>query len=138
MLFSCGPRSGTHNQEKDDNINVSSTQKETKQIDVTYNEKGSKLFKQNCAVCHIKGCGDYNAPNLKGIQDRLPSPQDEWFIKYTLNNEKVYLSGDPYAIKLKSDFKDSPMTVFEGVLTEQDIREIYNFLTNAMPVQTVH
>lgn len=137
-LISCGPRSGIHNDEKTDDGNFCGNANETKQIDVSYNDKGAKLYKQNCAVCHGPAHDLIDAaPDLKGIKDRLPNPADEWFIKYTLNNEKVFLSGDAYANKLKSEYKDRPMTVFEGVLTEQDVREIYNFLTNTIPVQTV-
>lgn len=138
FLFSCGPRSGIHNDEKTDDGNFCGNANETNQIDVSYNDKGGKLFKQNCAVCHAAASDQILiGPGLKGFKDRLPNPPDEWFIKYTLNNEKVFLSGDAYAAKLKSEYKDKPMTIFEGVLTEQDVREIYNFLTNAIPVQTV-
>lgn len=138
ILLSCGPRSGIHSDEKADDGNFCGNANETKQIDVSYNDKGGKLFKQNCAVCHSATTDQiFTGPGLKGIKDRLPQPSDEWFIKYTLNNEKVFLSGDAYAAKLKAEYKDHPMTVFEGVLTEQDVREIYNFLTNAVPVQTL-
>jgi cytochrome c2 len=131
IVFSCGPRSGIHNDEKKtDDVNISGNANETKQIDVSYSEKGGKLYKQNCAVCHAK-FEDHVivGPPLKGIADRLPQPAEEWFVKYTINNEKVFASGDAYAAKLKAEYKDKPMTVFEGVLSEDDVREIYTYLT---------
>ncbi|MES2679523.1 MAG: cytochrome c [Bacteroidota bacterium] len=133
LLFSCGPRSGVH-EDKPDDGNFCGTQSESKRIDVSYWDKGNKLFKQNCAVCHSAfDDKDFNGPSLKGIRDRLPHPSENYFIKYCINNEKVFLSGDPYAAKLRSEYKDQRMTVFEGILTEQDIREIYNYVTDAKP-----
>ncbi len=138
IVTSCGPRSGIHNDEKSDADTISVKADEKKQIDVSYKDKGRKLYKQNCAVCHGPAIDLIDpAPDLKEIKDRLPNPCDEWFVKYTLNSEKVFLSGDPYAAKLKSEYKDNRMTLFEGVLTEQDVKEIYNYLTSAIPIQTV-
>lgn len=129
FLFSCGQRSGINNDETDDAKCGNIT--ETKQIDVSLNQKGEKLFKQNCAVCHSAFTdADFNGPSLRGLKDRLPRPAEEWFIQYCLNSEKVFLSGDPYAAMLKDKYKNQPMTVFEGQLSESDVREIYNYLTN--------
>ncbi len=138
ILTSCGPRSGIHNDENTNEVGTSTTQIRDKSIDFAYNTKGGKLYKQNCAVCHGPAQDLIDAaPDLKGIKDRLPYPAEEWFVKYTLNNERVLLSGDPYAAKLKSENRHKPMTVFEGVLTELEIREIYDFLINEIPVQAV-
>lgn len=89
--------------------------------------KGAKLFKQNCAVCHSAHTDqNFTGPGLKGIFDRVPS--EEWFIRYTLNCEKVLHSGDSYAKKLHKQSNGAQMTIFEGALTESDVREIISFL----------
>lgn len=103
---------------------------EEKKIDVSYNGNGGKLFKQNCAVCHSASTDQiFVGPSLKGMPDRLPNPPLDWFMKYTINNEKVFLAGDSYAVKLRDKYKDSRMPVFEGILSEKDVTEIYEFLT---------
>ena len=136
IFFSCGQRTGIHNDEKDDNVNTSPTQTENKQIDISYNDKGGKLFKQNCAACHSANTDKvFGGPGLLGVRDRLPS--EKWFIDYTINCGKVFSSGDAYSAKLRDEYKDNRMTVFEGILTEEDAKEIYKFLTDSQPTITV-
>jgi mono/diheme cytochrome c family protein len=69
-------------------------------------------------------------PGFKGIADRLPKPAEEWFIKYTLNNDSVYKSGDKYARKLRADYEGEEMTIFSGELTREQIKTIYSYLTS--------
>jgi len=136
-LTSCGPRSGIHEDKKDDG-DFCGTRTMDKPREYTDKSNGATLFKKNCAVCHATiDDQNYNGPTMKGIADRLPKPSQEYFIKYTLNNEKVFLSGDAYAAMLRGKYKDQRMTVFEGVLTEQDIIEIYKFLTKPAQAQAV-
>lgn len=132
ISFSCGQRSGIHDDKKEENINAPATQSESKQTDVSYNDKGGKLFKQNCAACHSANTDKvFGGPGLSGVSYRVPS--EKWFIDYTINNEKLFLSGDPYSAKLRDMYKDNRMTVFEGILTEQDVKEIYKFLSSQPP-----
>lgn len=131
ILFSCGPRTGIDNDnEQTDSVTQADNEKTSeKVIDVWYNEADGKLFKQNCAVCHSLTDQIIDGPGLAGVKDRIPQPSVDWFVKYTLNNEKVFKSGDPYAAKLKDEYKGHPMTVFEGVLTEQEVKRIYKVVT---------
>lgn len=101
------------------------------------NSKGSKLFKQNCAVCHYPSTDQkLTGPGLAGMADRLPKPTEEWFTAWVLNNEKVLRSGDAYAKKIYTEYDKTAMTVFEGQLSEEDVHEIYVYLTKeaTMPV----
>lgn len=132
-MFSCGPRSGV-SEDKGEPEAWCGTKSTEAEIGIE-KASGSKLFKQNCAVCHSLTDQKYTAVGLGGIADRLPKPSEEYFIKYTLNNEKLYISGDAYARKLKKRSM-SPMPVFDTILTEQDVRLIYQYLTSPMADKT--
>lgn len=97
-------------------------------------DKGAKLFKQNCAVCHASHTDQkLTGPGLKGIFDRVPKPAEEWLIKWILNNEKLIKSGDAYANKIYNDYNKAAMTVFEGQLSENDVKDILAFLKAPPP-----
>ena len=132
LMFSCGPRSGI-SEDKEEAEAWCGTKSTESEIGVE-KASGSKLFKQNCAVCHSVTDQKFTAVGLGGVADRLPKPAEEYFIKYTLNNEKLYFSGDSYARKLKKR-NMSPMPVFDSILTEQDARLIYRFLTSPIAAQ---
>ncbi len=137
IFFSCGPRSGIHHDNQvDDKNNVSTIDTSSPQykseLKLSENfDKGHKLFRLYCAVCHA-GRSDQRmvGPGFKGIADRLPKPAEEWFIKYTLNNDSVYKSGDKYARKLRADYEGEEMTIFSGELTREQIKSIYSYLTS--------
>lgn len=131
IVTSCGPRSGISNDnEQIENVARTDNQQTSKKaIDVWYDEADGKLFKRNCAVCHFLTDQVLIGPGLAGVKDRLPKPAEDWFVKYTLNSEKVFESGDPYAAKLKDTYKVMPMPAFEDALTEQEIKRIYKVVT---------
>ena len=129
LMFSCGARSGV-NEDKGEPEVWCGTKSAESELGVV-GASGSKLFKQNCAACHSVTDQKFTAVGLGGIVYRLPSPPEEYFVKFTLNNEKLYNSGDSYARKLRED-NISPMPIFDSILTEQDVRLIYQYLTSPM------
>lgn len=93
------------------------------------NGKGAKLFKANCAVCHMPFTDQkLVGPGLAGMAERLPKPGEEWFTAWVLNNEKVLCSGDAYAKKIYAEYNHAAMTVFEGQLSKEDVHELYLYL----------
>ena len=97
--------------------------------DPKINSKGAKLFKANCAVCHMPFSDQkLTGPGLEGMADRLPKPGEAWFTAWVLNNEKVLRSGDAYAKKIYAENGNAAMTVFEGQLSKEDVHEIYVYL----------
>ncbi|HKC67617.1 MAG TPA: cytochrome c [Bacteroidia bacterium] len=92
--------------------------------------QGRTLFKQNCAVCHSITDIKITGPGLKGVTDRVPKPTDEWLTAYILNNEKVRLSGDAYANKIYAENDSVPMTVFDSVLTQQQVKNIVTYIAS--------
>lgn len=91
-------------------------------------ENGRKLFKMNCQACHSLSDVKFSGPGLKDIFTRVPKPADAWIKKYIFNNIKVRDEGDEYAIKLFKENNNAPMSVYENVLSENDVNDIINFL----------
>ena|SRR6218665_1915857 len=91
-------------------------------------DRGKKLFRRNCAVCHSLTDQAIVGPGLKGIFYRVPQPGAEWLEKYILNSEAVRQSGDPYAQKLHDQFQAS-MSVFEGTLSDRELKDLVYFIS---------
>ncbi len=133
-LFSCGPRTGIHEEAQLEANNYSpvDTSSPVFKRDMKINEafdKGNTLFKQYCAVCHA-GRSDQRltGPGLKGLADRLPKPQEDWFVNYTLNCDSIFRSGDKYAKQLRKEYEGTQMPVFSGQLTRDQVKIIYSYL----------
>jgi len=106
--------------------------KESRIIDGGYeNTEGRKLFKQNCMVCHALTDQKITGPGLKDVANRVPQPTEEWLTNYILNNEKVRKAGDPYALKIYNENDSLPMTVFDSVLTQQQVKSIVNYISQS-------
>ena len=141
LVSSCGPRSGIH----EENINSSQENKTKEPQFICGNAiqesdniewanktfgikgdgyKGRKLFLQNCAVCHSLSDQKLIGSGLKGIIERVPKPKIEWLRKYIMNSEKVYKSGDSYAIFLHEKSSSLSMTNFDEYLTNEDVNDI--------------
>ena len=86
---------------------------------------GEKLFIQNCMVCHSLGTDRVTGAGLKGLFTRIPS--EKWLFNYIAHADKVYHSGDAYAVKLHKDFPDAQMPDF-GYLDEEKITQIIDYL----------
>jgi mono/diheme cytochrome c family protein len=92
--------------------------------------EGGKLFKANCAVCHSIGSNKITGPGLAGVTDRVPSPYQDWMLKWIRNNAALRKSGDAYANKVFADNSNTTMTVFEGALTDDQIKNIIAYVAN--------
>ena len=144
-MFSCGPRSGIHEDNNNseqiiddvseqpwcgnavmDSQNYDWAIKELK-LDGDGNH-GYKLFKQNCAVCHSLSDQKLTGPGLAGAYWRLPEPKAQWLKGYILNSDSMRKSGNPYSRKLHSEYPETPMTIFSGQLTDQEINDIMIFV----------
>lgn len=88
---------------------------------------GAALFQKNCASCHSLGNQKIKGPGLEGLMSRVPS--NDWLYNYILNSQRMINSGDAYANKIYQEHGKKSMTVFEGVLSESEIRSIMHFLS---------
>lgn len=89
---------------------------------------GKKLFKQNCASCHSTGTNKLTGPGLAGVFDGTRVPDEEWALQWVKNSDKMIKSGDPYAVKIFSEYK-SQMTAFE-YLSDDEIKNIFTYIKN--------
>jgi len=92
--------------------------------------EGGKLFKANCAVCHSLGTNKVTGPGLQGVTERVPSPYQDWMLKWIKNNAALRKTGDSYANKLFADNNGTSMTVFDGALTDDQIKNIIAYVAN--------
>ncbi len=91
-------------------------------------DDGAKIFKQNCAVCHRLDAQKLTGPGLAGVAGRVPS--DDWLQKWIKNNEALRKSGDAYANKVFQDNGGTAMTVFDGVISDEDIKTLITYIKN--------
>ena len=89
---------------------------------------GKTIFKQNCAVCHALTDQKITGPGLKGIGDRVP--KGDWLFNWIKNNEKLIKSGDAYANKILKDNGNAAMTVFEGTISDDEIKAVEAYILN--------
>lgn len=92
-------------------------------------QDGEKLFKQNCATCHLPTEKDMVGPGLKGITERAPS--EDWIVKWVKSPAAMIASGDAYANSIK-DFSPSMMTDF-GFLSNEEIVSIIEYVKTYQP-----
>ncbi len=141
-IHSCGPRSGVHNETRNGGITGNDKKEEVfacgnaameaqndhwaeTTLGITGDgERGRKLFKQNCAVCHDIMERQFTGPGLKGVYDRIPEPKATWLKNYIKNSLKVQASGDKYARALRKKYPENTMNTFEDNLTDKDINDI--------------
>ena len=95
-------------------------------------DNGAKLFAANCKSCHAIG-KKVIGPDLEGVTKRVPQPYEDWMLKWIKNNAAVIKSGDKYATDLLAANNNSAMTVFDGVLTDDQIKDIIAYLVVAKP-----
>jgi len=86
---------------------------------------GKALFSQNCASCHNASSKKSTGPGLMGVLGRIPGL--DWAHKWVHNNNALVASGDAYAIQLKKDNNNTPMTTFPQ-LKEDEIDAILNYV----------
>lgn len=92
-------------------------------------QDGEKLFKQNCATCHLPTEKAMVGPGLAGISERAPS--QAWIVEWVKSPAAMIESGDAYANSIK-DFSPSMMTDF-GFLSDEEIVSIIDYVDNYAP-----
>jgi mono/diheme cytochrome c family protein len=93
----------------------------------TAEEKGEKLFKQNCTSCHAldrKVVG----PALAGVADRVPQPSEAWLIKWIKNSQSLVKAGDGYAVKIFTEYNKSVMPA--QALSDDEIKDVLAYIKN--------
>jgi mono/diheme cytochrome c family protein len=95
-----------------------------------FSQDGKQLFQQNCASCHAME-KVLTGPALMGATDRWPD--QKMMHAWIKNNQKVLASGYPHAVAVYNEFNKTPMNVFEGSLSDQQIDAIIDYIKNYKP-----
>src|SRR4051812_29434560 len=96
----------------------------------SFSQDAKALISQNCASCHAMD-KQLTGPPLAGAADRWPD--EKVLHAWIKNNQKVIKSGYPYAIELYNKFNKTPMNVFEGTLSDQQIDAIIGYIKSYKP-----
>ncbi|UAY53890.1 c-type cytochrome [Arachidicoccus terrestris] len=88
-------------------------------------QDGKALFTANCASCHSVH-KDMTGPALAGVESRWPDRAH--IIAWVHNSSKVLSSGDKYANTLFEKWNKTPMTHFEGLLSDDDVNAILDYV----------
>ncbi len=89
---------------------------------------GKTIFKQNCAVCHALTKPKNNRSRTKRSGNHVP--KGDWLFNWIKNNEKLIKSGDAYANKILKDNGNAAMTVFEGTISDDEIKAVEAYILN--------
>ncbi len=93
----------------------------------TPEEKGEKLFKQNCSSCHALN-KKVVGPALSGVEARVPQPSEAWLIKWIKNSTAVIKSGDAYGVKIFNEYNKSVMP--SQAVSDDEIKSILAYIKN--------
>lgn len=127
----CGPRTGVQDSpELAPKPDTTSMEVRKARQWIAASERGVKLYKMHCAVCHNRqhSCIGDGRNFSAGLLDRLPSPAELWFSAFVLNSDSVIASGDAYALKIKAENGGASMPLFKGILNQNQVWDIYCFV----------
>lgn len=88
------------------------------------NQRGKKLFENNCASCHSINKTD-NIIHLESVEERVPSC--ELLYAFIRNSQQVIQSGNPYFIERYEEFGKIQMNNFPN-LTDDNIDDILEYI----------
>lgn len=100
----------------------------------TPEEKGEKLFKQNCSSCHALN-KKVVGPALSGVLDRVPQPAEAWLIKWIKNSTSMIKGGDSYAVKIFNENNKSVMP--NQAVSDDEIKSILAYIKNPPVDKTI-
>lgn len=91
-------------------------------------EEGVVLFERNCGNCHTSSVYTHeDFRDLGGIGELYSK---EWFIDWTRDGYKLYLSGDPKAKEIFDKYSSAYGWHVRPSLTDAEIRDIYAYLNS--------
>lgn len=82
-------------------------------------QQGKQLFKANCASCH-KMNKRAVGPALAGVTNKY---EKEWLYSWIKNSQAMIASGDPEAVRVYKEYKETAMNSFPQ-LSNEDIDAI--------------
>ncbi len=96
---------------------------------------GQQLYKKECATCHSENLReDMTGPALGNVH---LFRTEKWLLDFTLNSSQMIRNLDSLSICIWNNWKPTAMISFEGVLSEEDISDIYFFIENESKLQEI-
>lgn len=89
-------------------------------------DPGSKIFKRQCAACHLLSADRITGPGFYGLMWRVPS--ERWLRAYIMNSDSLAKAKDPYTLKLRSENGNAVMPSFGKLLTAKQLDDLVVFL----------
>ena len=127
--FSCNPK-------PDNNKNISTIYKKAV-VDNTNYQQGKLIFEKFCNTCHFapeKNVLDqYIFDNLF---ERLPSPPEQYFVKYIQDSKALKYSGDKYAMKVAIVRNPEYEHYFKDSLSQQAFGDLIIYIKEAAKLKS--
>lgn len=125
LWYSCnsdGNKGKNFNDEGNDSI------KNTEINRMTFNA-GQKLFKVNCNSCHVAPEKQINDQYLfYNLFERMPSPAEDYFIKYISDSRQLKATGNEYANKVDAVWNSDYEHQFKDSLSSADFVNLIYYL----------
>ena len=124
-------KSGNNEKEDPGNASKMSGSSRVKKLAVKY-AHGKQLFGKLCNTCHVapdKNLTDqYTFDNLF---DRLPTPSDDYFVKYIQDSKSLKSAGDKYAIEVDRRWNSEYEHAFKDSLSYHDLSNLIVYIKAA-------
>ena len=92
-------------------------------------KQGKLLFKQYCSACHFDPETRFgDGLVFDNLFERLPSPPEDYFIKFIQNSKLLKSSGDKYSQQLSKVWNSDFEHYFKDDLMQQDFNDLIVYL----------
>jgi len=94
---------------------------------------GKNIFKKYCNDCHFSPERIvFDQYSFDRLFDRLPTPAEDYLVRYLKNSKELKLSGDKYALQLDEIWDSNYEHSFEGTLNQKDFLDLINYIKTAV------
>jgi hypothetical protein len=89
-------------------------------------EHGKSIFTKYCNGCHYRPDSKVIAdpPIFDDLFEKMPSPADDYFVKFVQNSKALKQSGDEYSNKLDKMFSQAYEHNFKDSLSQGDFKDL--------------
>jgi cytochrome c2 len=123
-LPQCNTRSKTNKQISDSN--------EKHLADSAKYHEGQLTFRKYCNTCHVAPERNVTDQYLfDNLFERLPSPAEQYFIKYIQDSKSLKSSGDKYAINLDKTWSQDYEHNFKDSLSQSNFSDLITYIKEA-------
>jgi hypothetical protein len=119
------------NQESNNNQTISSFDKKSV-VDSPNYQQGKLIFRKFCNTCHIAPERNLTDQQMfVNLFERLPSPPEQYFIKYVRDSKSLRDSADKYALSLRELWGTGYNHHFKDSLSQQNFTDLICYIKKA-------